>query len=121
MRRIAKRVAVGVGLMVLASCPGADAISGPSFVNYTAPTSVSFYSQSITHLLPGGYGGTKAGETSIGVDPFDNGVLFQMWATTARVQFDDTRTPASARWTNVSPPLDSQLTQDPILWTDPVT
>jgi hypothetical protein len=65
--------------------------------------------------------GTSAGEPSLGVNRNTGKVLFQASLQTLRVSFDDSASPASAFWQDVSYPLTSLLTLDPILYTDPQT
>lgn len=73
------------------------------FVSYPAPDSFRY--------------ANDAGETSIGVNPATNNVMFQMMLDTARVSFDDTQDPPVATWLDVTPPT-SVMTMDPIMWTD---
>lgn len=61
-----------------------------------------------------------AGEPSIGVNPHTGKVFFQDFATTWRVDFDDSALPAVAAWDDVTPP-NSIYNVDPILFTDQST
>ena len=63
----------------------------------------------------------SADEPSIGADWKTGAVMYQALLATLRVNFDDTKSPATATWTDVSSLLTSQQTEDPILFTDPVT
>jgi hypothetical protein len=60
-------------------------------------------------------------ETSIGMNPTTGAVMFQMSRDTAKVTFDDSTTPATSTWWNVSHVLTSQQTLDPYLYTDRAT
>jgi hypothetical protein len=67
--------------------------------------------------------GNDAGEPSIGVNWNTNKanggtVMFQAIFETLRVTFDDSTTPATATWQDVSAPWTSLVTLDPILFTD---
>jgi hypothetical protein len=79
----------------------------PGFYHYAAPSA-----------FPQAH---SAGETSIGVNPASNAAMFLMSLNTARVVWNDASSPAAAVWTNVSYPLTSKVTLDPILWTDRAT
>jgi hypothetical protein len=59
-----------------------------------------------------------AGEPSIGIDWKTGAVLFQAETKTLKVAIDGSTAPAQATWTDVSPALTSQHTEDPILFTD---
>jgi hypothetical protein len=63
--------------------------------------------------------GASAGEPSIGVDERTGAVMYVAALQTLKVNFDDAATPATATWQDVSHPLTSFLTLDPILYTDP--
>lgn len=65
--------------------------------------------------------GQSAGEPSLGVNWNTGNVLFIAGLQTLRVSFDDAVTPAAATWEDVSFPLTSLATLDPILFTDPRT
>ncbi|HEY8021711.1 MAG TPA: sialidase family protein [Thermoanaerobaculia bacterium] len=62
--------------------------------------------------------GTNAGEPSLGVDWKTGKVMFQAGLQTLRVSFDDTVSPATAFWQDVSYTLTSLATLDPILYVD---
>jgi hypothetical protein len=62
--------------------------------------------------------GTGAGEPSLGVDWKSGKVMFQAGLQTLRVGFDDTASPPSAFWQDVSYTLTSLTTLDPILYVD---
>lgn len=79
----------------------------PTFSNYPAPNSFPF-----AH---------RAGEPTIGVNPQTNNAMFLMLRDVARVSWDDSQSPAVATWTDVTYKPNSTRTNDPILWTDPVT
>jgi hypothetical protein len=60
---------------------------------------------------------TTAGETSIGVDPYTNTIMFQLIFSTDRLNFDYGTSPPTPTWAVVSPP--TQITTlDPILYSD---
>src|SRR5207253_8978045 len=82
---------------------GAQAGSGtPSFVNYAAPAALN--------------DSNNAGEPSIGVDWKTGAVMFESYSSTYKVTFNDSSTPASAGWMDVSAGVIINL--DPILFTD---
>jgi hypothetical protein len=99
-------VLASVGAWGLRPAGSAVADDEPSFVNYYGPTT----SASIDNK--------RGGEPSIGVDWATGAVMYQHFPTTLRVHFDDTQSPAQATWTVVYDPTTSQLSQDPILFTD---
>lgn len=74
----------------------------PGYINYVSPSPL----------------GDSAGEPSIGVNRATGSVFFQAVLETLRVRFDDTVSPATATWRDVSPLATSQETLDPILSTD---
>ena len=76
----------------------------PGYVNFTAPASVA--------------GHATAVEPSIGADWQSGAVMYQSDLTTLRVTFDDSGTAPVATWKDVSSPLTSVNTLDPILVTD---
>ncbi|MFY9578477.1 MAG: CARDB domain-containing protein [Gaiellaceae bacterium] len=81
----------------------------------TEPITYSNYSP------PGGLGGS-AGEPSIGANWTGPGnVMYQAGLQTLRVSFDDTRSPATASWTDVSAPNTSLASLDPIGFMDQTT
>jgi len=87
---------------VLASAAGAQT---PTYEIYPAPPPL----------------GQSAGEPSLGVNWSTGNVLYVAALETLRVSFDDSVTPAAATWEDVSFPLTSALTLDPILFTDAQT
>ncbi len=74
----------------------------PRFQNYAAPDGL----------------GTTAGEPSIGINWKTGAALMSSDLQTLRVTFDDCSSPARAAWTDVSAPLTSIESLDPILYTD---
>lgn len=74
----------------------------PGYINYVSPSPL----------------GDSAGEPSIGVNRATGSVFFQAVLETLRVRFDDTVSPATATWKDVSPLSTSLETLDPILSTD---
>jgi hypothetical protein len=66
-------------------------------------------------------GAHTAEEPSIGSDWHSGATMYQSLLTTYRVTFANSGTPPAATWTDVSAPLTSQQTLDPILFTDPIT
>lgn len=69
------------------------------------------------HTPPGGMGGS-AGEPTLGVNERTGSVMYIAGTETLRADFDDCSSPASAQWQDVSALWTSQVTFDPILWTD---
>lgn len=65
--------------------------------------------------------GQSAGEPSLGVNWSSGNVMYIAGLETLRVTFDDSVTPASVSWSDVSFPLEGLLTLDPILFTDSAT
>lgn len=103
MRKLVLAAVLAVAA-VAATLPAQSASSAkPSFVSYRAPGSL----------------GRGAGEPTLGVNPKTNNVLFQAGLQTLRVNGFDGR--GNATWANVSSPLTSLLSFDPILETDTVT
>ncbi len=82
----------------------------PSFTNYQSPD-----------VAPWKAAGSN--EPGLGIDSKTGEVLYKDNQFTARVHFDDTKKPATATWTDVTPPTQSVLgtTLDPILFTDQIT
>jgi hypothetical protein len=78
----------------------------PTYQNYTPPSSLRL--------------SNDAGEPSIGANWKTGKVMFQSYTATYRVSFDDTASPATARWEDKSAPT-SVTSFDPILFTDPQT
>jgi hypothetical protein len=59
----------------------------------------------------------RAGETSIGVNPYTNTIVFQLLIHTDRLNFDYSTSPPTPTWQEVTPPYQIG-TIDPILYTD---
>ncbi len=74
----------------------------PTYTIYPAPAALS----------------ADAGEPSLGIDWNSGSVMYQAGLQTLRVNFNDTVTPATANWVDVSYTLTSLLTLDAILYTD---
>jgi len=109
--RLVALAGITVSSIVLGVTPGhADSatgsVGGPAFTIYNPPA--------------GSPGEHTAAEPSIGVDWKTGAAMYQADLTTYRVNFDDA-SPAAATWTDVSSPLTSQTTLDPILFTDSAT
>src|ERR1043165_595494 len=83
--------------------PSTDA--APRYQNYPAPPAL----------------GNSAGEPSIGVNWDSGNSMFIASLQTLRIKWDDTGSPASATWEDVSAPNTSLVTLDPILFTDSIT
>jgi hypothetical protein len=85
----------------------------PTFTNYAAPESMS--------------NAHNAGEPSIGVSDQTNSSFYQAYTSTYRVKFNDSVSPATATWNDVSATLSNGCPQgsttslDPILYTDRTT
>ena len=91
----------GVAALGAPAHAGAAFGSGaPGFVNYQSP------------LAP-----PSSNEPSIGVDWSTGAVMYQAAQKTDKVIFDDSTTPATATWTDVTNPT-AVTTLDPILFTD---
>ncbi|MHB8571894.1 MAG: sialidase family protein [Candidatus Dormibacteria bacterium] len=75
----------------------------PTFINYVPPTTVA-NSQS-------------AGEPSIGVNLETGAIMYEASSHQLKVLMDDSKSPPAATWINVDAPT-SQVTEDPILFTD---
>jgi hypothetical protein len=88
--------------------PGTDV--PPGFQDYAAPSSMS--------------NANSAGEPSIGTDWKTGATMYQSYLSTYKVSFDDSTTPATASWTDVSAsaadgcPQGGTTSLDPILYTD---
>jgi hypothetical protein len=82
--------------------PPASTEVPPTYANYTPPAGM----------------GTSAGEPSIGLDRDTGKAMYIAGTQTLRVTFDDCSSPATAKWEDVSAPLTSVTTFDPILFTD---
>jgi len=74
----------------------------PTYVNYVPPDGL----------------GTQAGEPSLGVNERTGAVMFIADTQTLRATFDQCTSPAAAVWTDQSFLTTSQITLDPILFTD---
>ena len=82
----------------------ADAsLATPSFDRYAAPAPIANYN--------------NAGEPSIGVNWNSGAVMYQAYASTYKVTFNDAVTPPSATWVNRQAP-NSIINVDPIAFTD---
>jgi PKD repeat protein len=112
MRRFTLRTALlatlasAAGLLVGIAGPGSTAVAGsgtPVFVNYAAPSSL--------------FDSNNAGEPSIGINGNTGALMYQSSATTYKVAFNDSTTPATASWQDKTP-LSSIINIDPILATD---
>jgi hypothetical protein len=67
---------------------------------------------------PTALGGTNAEEPSIGNDHVNDTTMYLSGLQTFNVKFNDATAPATATWTDVSAPLTSVTSLDPILFTD---
>lgn len=74
----------------------------------------------ISYEVPSEFG-YRAGETSIGINRRTNTAMFLLLTRVMRVRWDDTQSPPSARWEDVTGLISGIDTNDPILWTDPST
>jgi hypothetical protein len=83
--------------------PPPSTVPPPRYANYTPPNGL----------------GTGAGEPSIGIDRKTGKVMYVAGTQTLRVNFNDCSSPAGAAWEDVSALQTSQVTFDPILYTDP--
>jgi hypothetical protein len=77
----------------------------PTYTNYPAPNPLA----------------RGAGEPSLSFDAKTGNVMFEAGLQTLRVSFDESTSPATASWHDVSFVLTSTLTLDPILFTDRTT
>ena len=106
-RAVGSMVALATAVATAAAVPllsPASALSGtPAFATYAAPAS-----------LPNA---DNAGEPSIGVNRSTGALMYQSYASTYKVTFNDATTPATATWSNVTPST-SVFNIDPILATD---
>jgi hypothetical protein len=82
--------------------PSPSTATPPSYQNFAAPAGV----------------GEGAGEPTIGVNWNSGAAMFISGLETLRVKFNDSATPATATWEDISAPLTSITTLDPILYTD---
>ncbi|HEU4769514.1 MAG TPA: hypothetical protein VFS77_19265 [Pyrinomonadaceae bacterium] len=76
--------------------------AAPRYHNYPAPPEM----------------GNSAGEPTIGVNWNTGNTMFIASLQTLRVKWDDTASPAPAKWEDVSAPTTSLVSLDPILFTD---
>ncbi|HEX7175768.1 MAG TPA: sialidase family protein [Pyrinomonadaceae bacterium] len=74
----------------------------PTYRNYASPAGI----------------GESAGEPTLGANWNTGAVMFISGLETLRVQFNDSASPATATWADVSAPTTSITTLDPILFTD---
>lgn len=89
-------------LDVLPDAPGPIQCDACDFVSYALPRELA----------------VGAGEPTIGVNPRTNAAMFLALSRTIRVTWDDSQQPT---WSDVTGPATGLGTNDPILWTDPVT
>jgi hypothetical protein len=95
------------------STVGSGTVVPAGFTNYAAPGSLVNVN--------------SAGEPSIGANWKSGATMFQAGLATYKAVFDDTTSPASATWSDVSAnlsngcPHGSLISLDPILWTDHTT
>jgi hypothetical protein len=99
-RRLTGRLLLGCTLLALAAVP-ARAVD-PAYGVFAPPAGI----------------GTGAGEPSLGVDEKTGAVMYIAGLQTLKVSFDDSASPAAATWQDVSALQTSQITFDPILYTD---
>ena len=76
--------------------------AAPRYQNYAAPPAL----------------GNSAGEPSIGINPNSGNSMFIASLQTLRVKWDDSGSPATSTWEDVSAPNTSLTSLDPILYTD---
>src|SRR6266851_5546916 len=62
----------------------------------------------------------NAGEPSLGVDWKTGNAMYMAGTQISRVSFNDSVSPPKATWTDVTPPQQSVVNEDAILFTDPV-
>lgn len=95
------------------AAPAPGTTTPPPFRNYAAPSSFA--------------DADDAGEPSIGNNQKTGATLFQAYLSTYKATFDDSTSPATARWSDVSAKatngclVGSTKSLDPILFTDPKT
>jgi hypothetical protein len=88
--------------LTLVTTPPPSTATAPTYGLYAPPAGI----------------GLSAGEPTLGVN-FDTGaVMYIAGLETLKVTFDDTVTPATASWQDVSAPQTSLITFDPILYTE---
>ena len=90
--------------------PPTSAAPAPTFANYSAPDSLA--------------GSHDSGEPSIGYDTLTGNTMYQSGLATYKVGFDDSTSPATAHWSDVTAgaangcPQGNTTSLDPILYTD---
>ena len=116
------------GTYTVAAAPFAPAV-GPDAHSYTASATLTPLDTMATpatgaerisyaqYHAANGLGG-DAGEPSLGADLKTGKVMFQSGLQTLRASFDDSVSPANASWTDVSFPLTSVASLDPIGFMD---
>jgi len=82
--------------------PTPSTATPPSYLNYAAPSGL----------------GQSAGEPTLGANWDSGAVMYISGLETLRVNFDDSASPATATWADVSAPNTSITSLDPILFTD---
>jgi len=115
------------GVSLLATAPASGTVTDT--VTSAALTSGTVVPAGFTNYpAPGNlHNAYNAGEPSIGTNWKSGATLFQAALSTLKVTFDDTTSPATASWTDVSPNLNNGcaggglISLDPILWTDHTT
>lgn len=114
--RARRGAAVGVAASALltfslsADAAGAATVTPPGSQNFTI------------YVPPANTPGRdSADEPSIGADWNTGAIMYLANTTTLHVTFDDTQSPPAATWTDVSGPVTSLTSLDPILFTDSVT
>jgi len=134
-RHAAAAVALGLALAALTASGASLLAAAPASGTVTdaltssAPTSGTVVPAGFTNYpAPGNLpSANNAGEPSIGANWKSGATLFQAALTTLKATFDDTTSPATATWSNVSPNGDNgcaaggALSLDPILFTDHTT
>jgi hypothetical protein len=94
--------------------PAETASPGPDFDDASPPPGYRS-----TNLL---FGSADAGEPSLGVDWRTGAAMYKAWTQISRVTFDDSVSPARARWTDVTPKRERVNTgADSMLFTDHAT
>ena len=102
LRRSAYSFAGALSAVFLVTTPALAGGGTPAFVNYAAPAVIT--------------DSNNAGEPSIGVNWKTGAVMFQSYSSTYKITFNDSVTPASAGWMDVSAGV--LINVDPILFTD---
>ena len=115
-RRSLRLIAIGAAGAALLLTTRPTEAAGTATV--TAPGTQQF----TIHVPPDGTPGKHtAEEPSIGNNWVSGATMYLAGLVTLKVTFDDTQSPPLATWTNVSAPLTSIDSLDPILFTDPTT